>query len=221
MTTCKQYSSVIKLGIADDGFIASGQVVTVAEDDTVFAARVWSSDRKNALGGWWDPYCTVGMSKVEYAIKNVICAEWNPQMDRCAVCPIKKHAFVAVGLGQNAMCRNGKETLKRPLSPPEGDGKISEEGLRGGLQMGITWPFEQSVNATMCVPCKHFSGPLLTATTFKAAALKAGAGFPKKLPGKDDAKTEEWLSPLSGDNPSKATKWEDAVAIPSYWAKYD
>ena len=220
LTTCKQYSSVMKIGIADDGFISSGQILTVAEQNSVYAARVWSSDRKNALGGWWDPYCPVGMSKVEYAIKNVICAEWNPQMDRCAVCPIKKHAFVAVGLGQNAMCKDGTKADKRALAPPEGDGKISANGLRGGLQMGITWPFGQSVDDTKCVPCKHFAGPVLTAAAFKVAAEKAGG--PKQLPGpKADHGTDEWKSPLTGTNPSVVTKWEDAVAIPDYWTKYD
>ena len=53
------------------------------------------------------------MKKMDYAIRNVICAEWNPLMDRCGVCPIRGGTMFALGVGQDGKCKNaqGEEVM--------------------------------------------------------------------------------------------------------------
>jgi hypothetical protein len=73
-----------------------------------YSTRIFSRGFRSGTnyGNWWSP-TPPPMSKDEYRWQDDICHEWDHNLAFVSSCELKRHALVAIGLGQSACCSDG------------------------------------------------------------------------------------------------------------------
>jgi len=237
--TCSKFHGIFQPGINRLGKISHGQVMISTRDSQVFISRVWSSQNKNPRGTWWDPTIPdKTMNKNDYALRNVICPEWNPTMDRCGVCPVRSDTLFGIGLGQDGTCcRWGTKDWK---CVPKPGTRPSYQLIGNGVQVGIADP-RNDIDYERCVPCRCVSPKkendnILTIEEWDAVAKNKnpqpgchvrplpGGGYDTDLKGYADMRRfkdeEDWKNPMTGNNPGDAKK-DGSTASDEFYGVYE